>query len=102
MELPLLDHYRTIEHTSQKMLEAAQADDWDQVVRLESVCTVLIAGLRRQLLVTPLAPQDQAEKQRILQHILQRDADIRALADPWLQALPSWLEQRREATLSMA
>lgn len=73
MELPLLDHYRTIEHTSQKMLEAAQADDWDQ-----------------------------AEKQRILQHILQRDADIRALADPWLQALPSWLEQRREATLSMA
>jgi flagellar protein FliT len=97
MEHPLLEHYRTIERTSQKMLEAAQADDWDQVVRLESICTVLIAGLRRQLLSTPLEPQDQAEKRLIMQRILQRDADIRVLAEPWLEEPPCWREQRSEA-----
>lgn len=93
----MLDHYRTIEHTSQKMLEAAQSDDWDQVVRLESICTVLIAGLRRQLLATPLAPEDHAEKLRIMKRILVRDAQIRALADPWVDQLPCWLEERVEA-----
>jgi flagellar protein FliT len=92
----MLDHYRTIEHTSQKMLEAAQADDWDQVVRLESICTVLIAGLRRQLLSTPLAPEDRPEKQRIMLRILQRDAEIRLLAEPWLNELPAWLGQASE------
>jgi flagellar protein FliT len=88
----MLDHYRTIEHTSLKMLEAAQANDWDQVVRLESICTVLIAGLRRQLLITPLAPEDRPEKQRLMQRILQRDAEIRLLADPWLSEMPSWMD----------
>jgi flagellar protein FliT len=92
----MLDHYRTIEHTSQKMLGAAQADDWDQVVRLESICTVLIAGLRRQLLSTPLATEDRSEKQRILQRILQRDAEIRLLAEPWLKELPAWVGQASE------
>lgn len=102
MEHTLLDHYQTIEHTSQKMLEAAQADDWDQVVRLESICTVLIAGLRRQLLANPLAPEDRAEKARILLRILQTDAAIRALAEPWLNALPAWMDQSREPTIDAA
>jgi flagellar protein FliT len=94
----MLDHYRTIEHTSQKMLEAAQTHDWDQVVRLESICTVLIAGLRRQLLITPLAPEDRPEKQRLMRRILQRDAEIRLLAEPWLQELPSWMDSSSDHT----
>jgi len=88
----VLQHYRLIEQTSQKMLEAAQADDWDQVVRLESICTVLIAGLRRELRTNPLSPQDQAEKFRIMKRILQRDAEIRLLSEPWLSDVPSWMD----------
>jgi flagellar protein FliT len=88
----VLEHYQIIEQTSQKMLEAAQADDWDQLVRLESICTVLIAGLRRELRSTPLSPQDQAQKIRIMKRILQRDAEIRVLAEPWLSDVPSWMD----------
>ena len=99
MELTLLDHYLTIEHTSQKMLEAAQADDWDQVIRLESICTVLIAGLRRQLRSTPLAPEHQAQKALIMQRILRRDAQIRDLAEPWLSDRPAWMQPASEAAL---
>ena len=46
MEPTLLDYYKAIENASQKMLEAAQTENWDQVVRLESTCAVLIAQLR--------------------------------------------------------
>ena len=31
----LLDYYKAIDNASQKMLEAAQTENWDQVVRLE-------------------------------------------------------------------
>ncbi len=93
----MLEHYRIIEQTSQKMLEAAQADDWDQVVRLESICTVLIAGLRRELRTHSLSAQDQADKIQIMKRILQRDAEIRVLAEPWLSDVPSWMDTRSHA-----
>jgi flagellar protein FliT len=32
--LTLLDYYQAIENTSSQMLQAAEADDWDEVVRL--------------------------------------------------------------------
>jgi len=33
----LLDYYKAIEGASRQMLEAAQQEDWDQVVRLEGL-----------------------------------------------------------------
>ena len=79
------------------MLEAAQADDWDQVGRLESICTVLIAGLRRERRNTALSPQDEGEKSRLMKRILLRDAAIRVLAEPWLSELPCWMDASCDA-----
>ena len=39
----LIDYYKAIEASSRSMLEAAKAQDWEQVVRFEGACAVLIA-----------------------------------------------------------
>ncbi len=80
----LLDYYKAIEHASQQMLNAAQSENWDQVVRLESTCAVLIAQLRGKARTNKLSSDERREKLRIMQRILRTDAEIRLLAEPWL------------------
>lgn len=80
----LIDYYKAIEHASRQMLEAAQAENWDEVVRLEGACAVLIEQLRAESRTQNLAPQERTEKQRIMLSILRHDAEIRTLAEPWL------------------
>ena len=83
----LIDYYKAIEDGSRRMLEAAKADDWNEVVRFESACAVLIAQLREHSRSLHLDPQQRAEKARIMQRILRMDAQMRMLADPCLEQL---------------
>ena len=80
----LIDYYKAIEDSSLKMLDAARAEDWDQVVRFEGACAVLIEQLRAQAHSEELLPNQRSEKARIMQRILHNDAQIRYLAEPWL------------------
>ena len=80
----LIDYYKAIEDSSRKMLEAAQAKDWDGMVRYESACAVLIEQLRYRAQDQDLEPDQRKEKTRIMQRILRNDAQIRILAEPWL------------------
>lgn len=80
----LIEFYRAIEDSSARMLEAARADNWDEVVRLEGACAVLIEQLRLRSRSEDLAQGDKPEKVRIMQRILSNDAQIRYLAEPWL------------------
>lgn len=84
MQQMLIDYYRAIEDSSRKMLEAAKAEDWDEVVRYEGVCAVLIEQLRFQSRAEDLPPEQRSEKARIMQRILSNDAQIRYLAEPWM------------------
>ena len=94
MQHTLLDYYKAIENASQKMLEAAQTEDWDQVVRLEGACAVLIAQLRHKSRSCHLAPNERKEKTRIMQRILRTDAEIRCLAEPWLSDLEQLMDAK--------
>ncbi len=80
----VMDVYQALEDASVRMLQAAQADDWDRVVELEGACAVLIERLREQGEHAQLTPTERAEKHRIMLAILRRDAQIRALAEPRL------------------
>ena len=80
----LLDYYKAIESASEQMLNAAQSENWDQVVRLESTCAVLIEQLRGKARTNKLSGEERREKLRIMQRILRNDAQIRLLAEPWL------------------
>lgn len=83
----LLSYYEAIEHASQDMLNAARAGDWDTVVKLEGACAVLIAQLKHASEEHPLGPDEVALKSRIMQRILLNDAEIRNLAEPWINDL---------------
>ena len=87
----LIDYYKAIEGASRQMLEAAQLEDWDQVVRLEGACAVLIEQLRAESRKQDLPPSAKAEKQRIMLSILRHDAAIRHLAEPWLADIDDML-----------
>ena len=80
----LIDYYKAIEDSSRKMLNAAKSEDWDEVVRFEGACAVLIEQLRARARSEELLPEQRTEKTRIMQRILQNDAQIRYLAEPWL------------------
>ena len=83
----LLNYYEAIEHASQDMLDAARAGDWDTVARLEGACEVLIAQLKHAASVRVLPAEEMVLKGRIMQRILLNDAEIRNLAEPWINDL---------------
>ncbi|NVO05053.1 MAG: flagellar protein FliT [Rhodoferax sp.] len=84
MEHTLLGCYQAIEESSLKMLDAARQRDWDAVVRYEGSCALLIAQLRQRAKSEALDAAARREKTHIMQRILQNDAQIRYLAEPWL------------------
>jgi flagellar protein FliT len=94
MNTPLLNYYEAIEQASQDMLEAARTGNWDQVVKLEGACALLISQLKHAASGSDLAPDEAQLKTRIMQRILVNDAEIRQLAEPWLEDLDNLLEGR--------
>jgi flagellar protein FliT len=90
----LIDYYKAIEDSSFKMLKAAQKEDWDEVVRFEGACAVLIEQLRHQSQADQLTPENRTEKARIMQRILRNDAQIRCLTEPWIQQFEQILERK--------
>lgn len=92
----LIDYYKAIEDSSAKMLDAAKTEDWEQVMRFEGACAVLIEQLRDRAHSEQLQPEQRAEKTRIMQRILNNDAQIRYLAEPWLMHCEANPEGQRQ------
>ncbi|NDY92339.1 flagellar protein FliT [Ideonella livida] len=87
MSTSLLNYYEAIERASADMLDAARNGHWDEVVKLEGACAVLIAQLRQAAQTEALAAEEAKAKTVIMQRILVNDAEIRHLAEPWLEDL---------------
>jgi len=87
MSINLIDFYKAIESTSERMLAAALVEDWDEVVRLEGACAVLIEQLRERSAGVDLSAEERAEKHRIMMTILRHDAQMRELVEPWIDEL---------------
>ncbi len=83
----VLGYYEAIEQASADMLNAARAGDWDQVVKLEGACVLLISQLKQAAREAPLGQEEARVKSRIMQRILVNDAEVRHLAEPWLPDL---------------
>ena len=112
MDAQLLTYYEAIERASADMLAAARAGNWDEVVKLEGACVLLISQLKHAAqgplmstaisvaeLQQPLGVDAAKAKSRIMQRILVNDAEIRHLAEPWLQDLDDTLSGRRAQSL---
>jgi flagellar protein FliT len=96
MDTRLLSYYEAIEQASADMLNAAKAGDWDQVVKLEGACVLLISQLKHAARQAPLDAESAKAKSRIMQRILINDAEIRHLAEPWLQDLDDLMAGKRQ------
>ncbi|HOL36705.1 MAG: flagellar protein FliT [Proteobacteria bacterium] len=101
MDPQLLTYYEAIERASADMLAAARAGHWDEVLKLEGACVLLISQLKHAVeqgdtaAPRPPASLDAARaKSRIMQRILVNDAEIRQLAEPWLTELDDTLAAR--------
>ena len=94
MNTALLNYYEAIEQASQDMLEAARTGNWDAVVKLEGACALLISQLKHAASKQALAPEESQLKTRIMQRILVNDAEIRQLAEPWLEDLDNLMQGR--------
>ena len=97
--LTLLDFYKAIEQTSSMMLAAAHVHDWDEVVRLEGACAVLIEQLRARSSGVQLSLEERTEKHRIMTAILRHDAQIRDLAEPWIDELGERVQPYAQVSL---
>lgn len=84
MQTELMTYYEAIERASADMLAAARTGDWDQVVKLEGACVLLISQLKNAARQSPIDGETAKAKSRIMQRILINDAEIRHLAEPWL------------------
>ncbi len=87
MNTPVISYYEALEKASTDMLSAAREADWDQVVKLEGACVLLIAQLKHAADNTQLAGEEARLKTRLMQRILVNDAEVRTLAEPWLEDL---------------
>ena len=102
MDPQLLSYYEAIERASADMLAAARAGNWDEVVKLEGACVLLISQLKNAAqeptpeAASAMAKEAASAKSRIMQRILINDAEIRQLAEPWLQDLDDTLSGRRQ------
>jgi len=99
MDTQLLSYYEAIEQASADMLSAAKSGNWDEVVKLEGACVLLISQLKHAARSAPLDSEAAKAKSRIMQRILVNDAEIRHLAEPWLQELDETLHGRRNRSL---
>ncbi len=94
MNASLLNYYEAIEKASSDMLEAARTGNWDHVVKLEGACALLISQLKHAAAKEALGAEEAQLKSRIMQRILVNDAEIRQLAEPWLEDLDNLMAGR--------
>ena len=94
MNASLLSYYEAIERASADMLDAARVGDWDHVIKLEGACVLLISQLKNAAKDHALSVEESQLKSRIMQRILVNDAEIRHLAEPWLENLDDLLAGR--------
>lgn len=83
--------YKAILATTGKMLAAAQNSEWDQLIVLEQECKQLTEMLKREDLEPILDKELLQKKVKIIHQILDDDAQIRAITEPWMVRLQDML-----------
>ncbi|MDD5297978.1 MAG: flagellar protein FliT [Rhodocyclaceae bacterium] len=76
--------YETMGEISTRMVEAAQANDWDRLVELEKNVAHLRDVLRQEDHPLSLSSEERARKLRLIHRILDADAEVRRHTEPWM------------------
>jgi flagellar protein FliT len=76
---------------SAKMVEAAQANDWQQLIDLEKSVAILRDTLLDDDDNGKLTPNEVSMKRALIQRILDDDAEIRRHTEPWMEQVRRFL-----------
>ncbi len=82
--------YEEMSILSAQMVEAARANDWDRLIALEQA----VAKLRAMLMNddnNALTESELESKTRLIQRILEDDAEVRRHTEPWMERLRHFL-----------
>ncbi len=102
MSHPSLATFEALSTLTERMLQTAQAGDWDRLVELERECRQLAEALQAAP-QPPLTPEEQRRKAALIRKVLADDAEIRSLAVEWMAELERLLGvHRRERALHRA
>ena len=86
-----IELYEEMSLLSSRMVEAARASEWDNLIELERG----VAGLRNTLMATPedsnTPTADLARKHSLIQRILENDAEVRRHTEPWMEHVRKYL-----------
>ncbi len=79
--------YKAILATTSRMLAAAQNNEWEQLVSLEQECRQL-TGILKKTDTEPILDKELLQRKvEIIHQILDDDAQIRAIIEPWMMKL---------------
>jgi flagellar protein FliT len=86
-----IDYYENIHIASKDMLRAAESNDWEALFDAEQRCARNI-DMVRALSPVALSFDEQMRKRAIILAVLEDDANIRKLTQPWLDELQGLLQ----------
>lgn len=87
-----LARYRALQGHCERMLEAARSEDWEGLQQLGQESKLLVAKLHRT--ACTIDENARREKFRILRSIVEIDAQIRHISQPWTRTIDSLLDAR--------
>ena len=86
-----IDIYEEMSALSARMVDAARANDWENLIQLEKS----VVALRRSLALdddnSQLTPGEVEMKRSLIQRILDDDAEIRRHTEPWMEQVRQFL-----------
>ncbi|MBI4998515.1 MAG: flagellar protein FliT [Rhodocyclales bacterium] len=86
-----IDIYEEMSALSARMVDAARANDWENLIQLEKS----VVALRRLLTLdddnSRLTPGEVEMKRSLIQRILDDDAEIRRHTEPWMEQVRQFL-----------
>lgn len=85
--IQIINTYEEILATTNKMLDAAQKSEWDTLINLEKQCRKLTSKLIESEAESTLSYELQQKKIRIIHQVLDDDAKIRLITEPWMTKL---------------
>jgi len=86
-----IEIYQEMSALSARMVEAAQSQDWDSLVTLETSVSVLRETLMADDDSTTLTADERNLKAALIQRILDDDAEVRCHTEPWMEHVRRYL-----------
>ncbi len=90
----ILEDYRRLSAITGQMREAADHEQWDELIALEQRCANEVETLKPRDAV-PSEPLEREQKAMLIRKILADDKAIRERTEPWMRQLQQIMQSAR-------